>query len=54
VLPSLGKLDVADLTAARLRKWLADLAAAPARKRTGAGRPQKHSIRNGHHPASER
>jgi integrase len=42
ILPQLGKLDVADLTAARLRKWLADLAAAPARRRTGRGKTQKH------------
>ena len=42
ILPALGDLEVADLTAGRLRRWLADLAAQPARRRTGRGRQQKH------------
>ena len=41
VLPRLGRVEVASLTAARLRRWLADTAAAPARRRTGKGMRQK-------------
>jgi integrase len=41
VLPQLGRVEVADLTASRLRRWLADMAAKPARRRTGAGDAQR-------------
>jgi integrase len=40
ILPVLGDLVVADLTAAQLRKWLAAMAAAPAQKRPKGGEPQ--------------
>jgi integrase len=40
VLPELGNLVVAELTAERLRRWLATMAAAPAQKRPKAGKPQ--------------
>src|SRR5262245_50961343 len=41
ILPELGDVLVAELTPARLRKWLNDLAAAPARKRSKKGEVQK-------------
>ena len=37
ILPALGKLEVAKLTTARLRKWHEDLAEQPARLRTRPG-----------------
>lgn len=40
ILPALGDIEVAALTSDRLRKWLADLAKAPARRRTAVGKPQ--------------
>jgi integrase len=41
VLPPLGRIDVVDLTSGRLRRFLADLAEQPARRRTGVGQTQK-------------
>jgi integrase len=41
-LPQLGDVEVPSLTAARLRKWHADLAKQPARLRTVPGEKQKH------------
>src|SRR5262245_43623263 len=41
VLPTLGDATVADLTAARLRRWLSDLAATPARVRSPRHGPQR-------------
>jgi integrase len=38
ILPTLGNLAVSELTTAQLRKWLAAVAAAPARKRSPADR----------------
>jgi integrase len=40
ILPSLGELVVAELTAEQLRKWLATMAAAPAQGRPKAGKPR--------------
>ena len=40
ILPPLGDLVVAELTAEQLRKWLATLAAQPAQTRPKAGKPQ--------------
>jgi integrase len=40
ILPTLGHVAVADLTAERLRRWLADMAAAPAQKRPRGDKPQ--------------
>jgi integrase len=40
VLPELGDLVVAELTAEQLRRWLATMAAAPAQTRPKAGKPQ--------------
>jgi len=40
--PKLGELEVAALTAERLRRWHADLAKSPPRLRTRAGEPQRH------------
>jgi len=40
ILPSLGELVVAELTAEQLRKWLATMAAAPAQSRPKAGKPR--------------
>jgi integrase len=40
ILPSLGDLVVAELTAEQLRRWLATMAAAPAQNRPKAGRAQ--------------
>jgi integrase len=40
ILPSLGELVVAELTAEQLRRWLATTAAAPAQSRPKAGKPQ--------------
>ena len=37
ILPALGNLEVQGLTASRLRKWRDDLAASPARLRSGLG-----------------
>jgi integrase len=42
VLPALGKLEVAKLTPARLRKWHEELAEQPARRRTRRGVKQRH------------
>lgn len=42
ITPVLGDIPVADLTSGRIRRWLADLAASPARKRTKKGTEQKH------------
>lgn len=41
IIPSLGDRAVADLTADEIRKWHADLAKAPARVRSKAGKPQR-------------
>jgi hypothetical protein len=38
ILPALGSLEVQGLTTARLRKWRDDLAASPARLRSGLGK----------------
>jgi integrase len=40
ILPPLGDLIVSELTAERLRRWLATLAASPAQLRPKAGKPQ--------------
>jgi integrase len=40
ILPPLGDLVVAELTAERLRSWLATMAASPAQTRPKAGKPQ--------------
>jgi integrase len=40
ILPDLGDLVVAELTAERLRRWLATMAATPAQTRSKAGQPQ--------------
>jgi hypothetical protein len=40
ILPRLGDEEVPTLTAARLRKWLAEIAALPPRLRTRPGRQQ--------------
>ena len=40
ILPTLGDLVVSELTAERLRKWLANLAATPAQTRPKDGKPQ--------------
>ena len=40
ILPALGDLVVAELTAEQLRRWLATMAAAPAQSRPKAGKPQ--------------
>ena len=42
VLPTLGKVHVADLTADTLRKWHGDLAKQPPRVRTALGRKQQY------------
>jgi integrase len=42
ILPELGNIDVSMLTAARIRKWLADLANAAPRKRGPAGDTEIH------------
>jgi integrase len=42
VLPALGDVVVEDLTAERLRRWLSDLAAAPARRRSSKFGPQRY------------
>jgi len=42
VLPALGDVVVEDLTADRLRRWLTDLAAARARRRSSRVGPQQH------------
>jgi integrase len=44
ILPQLGDADVLSLTPARLRKWHADIAAAPPRLRTRPG--EKQNVRN--------
>jgi integrase len=41
ILPQLGKIDTAKLTAALLRKWHHAIAAQPPRLRTGKGQPQQ-------------
>jgi len=41
ILPALGKCTVDDLTSHQLQKWLANLAAQPARIRTRADKPQR-------------
>jgi integrase len=40
--PKLGTLELAELTADRLRRWHQDLAKAPPRLRTRSGKPQQH------------
>jgi hypothetical protein len=40
ILPSLGDIVVAELTAEQLRRWLATMAAAPPQSRPKAGKPQ--------------
>ena len=42
VLPQLGKIEVASLTADKLRKWHADLARKPPRLRSKSGKEQKY------------
>ncbi len=42
ILPTLGDIEVASLTTEQLRRWLADLAKAPARLRTKKGKTQQH------------
>ena len=41
ILPALGKMAVEDLTSRQLQRWLANLAAQPARIRTRADEPQR-------------
>ena len=41
ILPVLGNIEVADLTSTRIRRWLSDLAASPAFKRTKRGADRK-------------
>ena len=41
ILPVLGNIEVADLTSTRIRRWLSDLAASPAFKRTKKGKDRK-------------
>ncbi len=41
ILPVLGNIEVADLTSTRIRRWLSDLAASPAFKRTKKGADRK-------------
>ena len=41
ILPQLGGIKLAELTTARLSKWLRDVASSPPRKRTPKGEPQK-------------
>ena len=41
ILPALGDIEVADLTSARIRRWLSDLASSPAFKRTKKGADRK-------------
>jgi integrase len=41
ILPVLGDIEVADLTSTRIRRWLSDLAASPAFKRTKEGADRK-------------
>ena len=43
ILPSLGDIVVAELTAEQLRRWLATMAAAPAQSRPRDGKPQHRS-----------
>jgi integrase len=40
ILPELGEVEVASLTSDRIRKWLADRANTPVRRRTAPGEPQ--------------
>jgi integrase len=47
ILPALGKLEVAKLTTARLRKWHEALAEQPARLRTRRGDKQRYREENG-------
>jgi integrase len=47
ILPKLGKLEVAKLTTARLRKWHEELAEQPGRLRTKPGEKQRHREQNG-------
>jgi integrase len=47
ILPALGKVEVARLTTARLRKWHEDLAEQPRRLRTGLGAKQRYREQNG-------
>jgi len=42
ILPALGDYAVEDLTADRLRRWLADVAATPARRRSSRTGPQRY------------
>jgi integrase len=45
ILPMLGAIEVANLTADRITKWRTDLAKMPPRKRTPKGEPQRYSDR---------
>jgi integrase len=45
--PALGDIDVAKLTADRLRKWMADMAKTPARRRTREGLKQQYASLDG-------
>jgi integrase len=47
IMPALGKIEVAKLTTARLRKWHEDLAEQPGRLRTRPGEKQRHREPNG-------
>jgi integrase len=42
IAPELGSLEIAKLTAERLRSWLSALAAKPPRRRTAEGKAQQH------------
>ena len=54
ILPPLGSTEVSSLTPARLRKWHADIAAAPPRLRTKPGRKQNFRETNGDSEAQRR
>jgi integrase len=42
IIPSLGAIEIADLTADRIRKWVTQLASTPPRLRTAKGEPQRY------------
>jgi integrase len=42
ILPALGAIEIESLTTDAIRRWLTDLAKAPARLRTGKGEPQQY------------
>jgi integrase len=52
--PTLGDKVVSELTAERLRRWLSDLAATPAFKRTPKGKPQRYKPEPGDEEAVRR